>query len=146
MEKAKKKKVLNLVEIIVGIVFVLCFIGCSILKMPYTLLISIFIGITNIIPFFGPFIGAIPSFFIILLQDPVMSLYFLIFIFILQQIDGNIIGPKILGDTTGLSSFWVLFSILIGGGLFGFWGMLFGVPVFAVVYYLLQEMINSCRS
>ena len=102
----------------------------SFLQMPYTLLISVIIGVTNIIPFFGPFIGAIPSFIIIVLQNPVQGLYFLIFIVVLQQIDGNIIGPKILGNTTGVSSFWVLFSILLFGGLWGLVGMVIAVPLF----------------
>jgi len=120
------------------IIGVLCFIGVSILKMPYPLLISVFIGVTNIIPFFGPFIGAIPSAFLILLIDPGKCLIFIIFIFLLQQLDGNIIGPAILGDSTGVSPFWIVFSILLGGGLFGFIGMLLGVPTFAVLYYLVK--------
>ena len=120
------------------IIGVLCFIGVTILKMPYPLLISVFIGITNIIPFFGPFIGAIPSAFLILLIDPGKCLIFILFIFLLQQLDGNIIGPAILGDSTGVSPFWIVFSILLGGGLYGFIGMLLGVPTFAVVYYLVK--------
>lgn len=119
----------------------LCFIGFSILDMPYTLLISVIVGVTNIIPFFGPFIGGIPSAFLILMASPVKCLWFIIFIIILQQIDGNIIGPKILGDKTNLSSFWVLFAILFFSGLFGFIGMIIGVPVFAVIYHLAQELI-----
>ena len=118
------------------IIGILCFIGVSILKMPYPLLVSVFIGITNIIPFFGPFIGAIPSAFLILLISPGKCLIFILFIFLLQQLDGNIIGPAILGDSTGVSPFWIVFSILLGGGLFGFIGMLLGVPTFAVIYYL----------
>jgi len=120
------------------IIGVLCFIGVTILKMPYPLLISVFIGVTNIIPFFGPFIGAIPSAFLILLIDPGKCLIFILFIFLLQQLDGNIIGPAILGDSTGVSPFWIVFSILVGGGLFGFLGMLLGVPTFAVLYYLVK--------
>ncbi len=120
------------------IIGMLCFIGVTILKMPYPLLISVFVGITNIIPFFGPFIGAIPSAFLILLIDPGKCLIFILFIFLLQQLDGNIIGPAILGDTTGVSPFWIVFSILLGGGLFGFLGMLLGVPTFAVIYYLVK--------
>jgi len=120
------------------IIGILCFIGVSILKMPYPLLVSVFIGITNIIPFFGPFIGAIPSAFLILLIDPGKCLIFILFIFLLQQLDGNIIGPAILGDSTGVSPFWIVFSILLGGGLFGFIGMLLGVPTFAVIYYLVK--------
>ena len=125
-----------------AIIGVLCYICLLIMKMPYTLLVSVFVGLTNIIPFFGPFIGAIPSVIIIALADPIKGIYFLIFIFILQQVDGNIIGPKILGDSTGLSAFWVMFSILIGGGLFGFLGMLLGVPVFAMIYYIIRRLVN----
>ena len=120
------------------IIGILCFIGVSILKMPYPLLISVFVGITNIIPFFGPFIGAIPSAFLILLISPGKCLIFILFIFLLQQLDGNIIGPAILGDSTGVSPFWIVVSILVGGGLFGFIGMLLGVPTFAVLYYLVK--------
>ena len=126
-------------SIIIGVI---CFIGCSILRMPYTLLVSVIIGITNIIPFFGPFIGAVPCLIIVTITDPLHGLYLLIFILVLQQVDGNIIGPKILGDSTGLSSFWVIFAITVGGGLFGFAGMLFGVPTFAVIYYLIQRLIT----
>ena len=125
-------------SIIIGI---LCFIGCSILRMPYTLLVSVIIGVTNIIPFFGPFIGAIPCLIIVTITDPLHGLYLLIFVLVLQQVDGNIIGPKILGDSTGLSSFWVIFAIMVGGALFGFTVMLFGVPAFAVIYYLGQRLI-----
>ena len=127
-------------SIIIGI---LCFLGLSIMKMPYTLLVSVIVGVTNVIPFFGPFIGAIPSAFLILLASPIHCLYFLIFILLLQQFDGNILGPKILGDTTGISSFWVLFSILLFGGLLGFVGMIIGVPIFAVFYRLLGDFING---
>ncbi len=119
----------------------LCFIGFSILDIPYPLLISVIVGVTNIIPFFGPFIGGIPSAFIILMASPIKCLWFIIFIIILQQIDGNIIGPKILGDKTNLNSFWVLFAIMLFSGLFGFMGMIIGVPVFAVIYHLAQELI-----
>lgn len=122
----------------------ICFVGCSILRMPYTLLVSVIIGVTNIIPFFGPLIGAVPCLIIVTITDPLHGLYLLIFILILQQVDGNIIGPKILGDSTGLSSFWVIFAIMVGGGLFGFAGMLFGVPAFAVIYYLCQRLITHC--
>ena len=118
------------------IIGVLCFIGVSILKMPYPLLISVIVGVTNVIPFFGPYIGAIPSAFLVLLIDPGKCLIFLIFILALQQLDGNVIGPAILGDSTGVSPFWIIVSILVGGGLFGFIGMLLGVPTFAVIYYL----------
>ena len=117
-----------------AIIGLICYIVCAILKMPYALLVSVIIGVTNIIPFFGPLIGAIPSAFIILLVDPLKCLIFVIFIIILQQIDGNIIGPKILGSSIGINGFWVMFSIILGAGLFSFWGMLLGVPVFVVIY------------
>ena len=110
--------------------------------MPYTLLVSVIVGVTNVIPFFGPLIGAVPCVIIVTITDPIHGLYLLIFILILQQVDGNIIGPKILGDSTGLSSFWVIFAIMVGSGLFGFVGMLFGVPAFAVIYYLIQQLIS----
>ncbi len=126
-----------------AIIGVLCFIGLSILDMPYTMLVSVIVGVTNVIPFFGPYIGAIPSAVLILLADPRMGVYFIIFIIALQQFDGNVLGPKILGDTTGLSAFWVVFSILIGGGLFGFPGMILGVPTFAVIYYIVNMLVNS---
>ena len=117
-----------------AIIGLICYVVCAILKMPYALLVSVIIGVTNIIPFFGPLIGAIPSAFIILLVDPLKCLIFVIFIIILQQIDGNIIGPKILGSSIGINGFWVMFSIILGAGLFSFWGMLLGVPVFVVIY------------
>lgn len=125
-----------------AIIGVLCFIGLSVLKMPYTLLVSVIVGVTNVIPFFGPYIGAIPSAILIMLSDPKMGIYFILFILVLQQLDGNVIGPKILGDSTGLSAFWVMFSILLGGGLFGFVGMILGVPTFAVIYYVTNMLIN----
>ncbi len=125
-----------------AIIGVLCFIGLSVLNMPYTLLVSVIVGVTNVIPFFGPYIGAIPSAILIMLSDPRMGLYFIIFILVLQQLDGNVIGPKILGDSTGLSAFWVVFAILLGGGLFGFLGMILGVPTFAVIYYIANMLIN----
>lgn len=124
------------------IIGILCFVGLSVIRMPYTMLISVVIGVTNVVPFFGPYIGAIPSAFLILLVDPIKCLYFVVFILILQQIDGNIIGPKILGDSTGLSAFWVIFSILLFGGLFGFVGMLIGVPTFGVIYYLVKSGVE----
>ena len=120
------------------IIGILAFVVLSICKMPYTLLISVIIGITNIIPFFGPFIGAIPSFFIILFVSPIKALWFLVIVLIIQQIDGNIIGPKILGDSIGISPFWILFSILIFGKLLGVVGMIIGVPVFAVIYSVIK--------
>ena len=125
------------------IIGILCFICLYIFKFPYAMLVSVIVGVTNIIPFFGPFIGAVPSAILIFLVDPIKGLYFILFILVLQQIDGNIIGPKILGDSTGLSAFWVIFSILVGGGLFGFVGMLLGVPVFAVFYFVIGEVLNS---
>lgn len=128
------------------IIGLLCFVGVTVLDMPYAILVSVIVGVTNVIPFFGPYIGAIPSTFLILLVDPMKALYFVIFILILQQIDGNIIGPKILGEFTGLSAFWVVFAILLGGGLFGFFGMLLGVPVFAVIYYIFGQLIEHMLS
>ena len=125
-----------------AIIGVICYVGCSILRIPDTMLVSVIIGVTNIIPLFGPFIGAIPALLLVVIQSPWHALYLLIFIIVLQQVDGNIIGPKILGDSTGLSSFWVLFAILIGGGMFGFLGMLLGVPVFALIYYIMRRLVN----
>ncbi len=122
-----------------AIIGVLCYIVCIIVGFPSALLVSVIIGVTNVIPFFGPFIGAVPATLLILIEDPVKALWFVLFIFILQQLDGNVIGPKILGDTTGLSSFWVLFSILLFGGLWGFVGMIVGVPLFAVLYDLIRK-------
>lgn len=123
------------------IIGMLCFIVMRILKMDFVVLISVIIGVTNIIPFFGPFFGAIPSALLLLMAAPKQVIPFIIFIVILQQFDGNILGPKILGDSTGLTPFWVMFSIFVGGGLFGFAGMLLGVPVFAVIYALFSEFI-----
>ena len=119
----------------------ICYAGMMILGLPYAILISVIVGVTNIIPFFGPYIGAIPSAIILLTVSPMSCLIFVVFIVILQQVDGNIIGPKILGSSTGLSGIWVLFSILLFGGLFGFVGMLIGVPVFAVIYDLIRQLI-----
>ena len=116
------------------IIGILCFIFSSLFKFPYAPLVSLVVGLTNIIPFFGPFLGAIPSAFLILLDSPIQCFYFVIFIFALQQFDGNFLGPWILGDSTGLSSFWVIVAILVGGGLWGVAGMFFGVPVFACIY------------
>lgn len=125
------------------IIGVICLICCEIFQFPYPALIATVVGVTNIIPFFGPFIGAIPCILIILLVNPLQSLYFALFIFVLQQFDGNILGPKILGDSTGLDAFWVLFSILLFGGLFGFVGMVLGVPVFAMIYSILNRLVRS---
>ena len=124
------------------IIGVLCFIFSNIFHFPYAPLISVIIGVTNIIPFFGPFLGAIPSLFLILLVEPVKALYFLIFVIALQQLDGNVIGPKILGDKTGLSSLWVIVAILVGGSFFGVPGMFFGVPVFACAYTLIRFLVE----
>ena len=124
------------------IIGVIAYIVLSIMKMPDTILVAVVIGVTNIIPFFGPFIGAVPSFLIIVLQNPIQGLYFLIFVIVLQQIDGNIIGPKILGNSTGLSPFWVVFSILVFGGLWGFAGMILGVPLMAVIQYIVQQILS----
>ncbi|MCD7886750.1 MAG: AI-2E family transporter [Clostridiales bacterium] len=125
------------------IVGVICFIGMLILRMPYAVLVSVIVGVTNVIPFFGPYIGMIPSFLLILMVSPVKSLIFLVFILVLQQFDGNYLGPRILGNVTGLSSFWVLFAIITFGGLFGFGGVLVGVPVFAVIYDILRQLVNE---
>ena len=121
---------------------ILCFIFMIVFKMPYPLIIAVIVGVTNVIPYFGPFIGAIPSGLLVLLVDPSKCIGFLIFIFILQQFDGNILGPKILGSKTGLSSFWVLFSLLIFGGLFGMVGMLIGVPLFSILYSFINGVIK----
>ena len=126
-----------------AIIGLLCFIGLTILNMPYTMLVSVIVGVTNVIPFFGPYIGAIPSTILIALEDPMKGVYFLIFILVLQQFDGNILGPKILGNSTGLSAFWVVTSILLGGGLFGFVGMVMGVPTFAVIYYIVDMILDN---
>ena len=124
-----------------AIIGLICYIVCAILNMPYALLVSVIVGVTNIIPFFGPFIGAVPSAIIILMVSPMKCLIFVIFIIILQQVDGNIIGPKILGSSIGINGFWVMFSIILGAGLFGFWGMLLGVPVFVVIYTGINSLI-----
>ena len=125
------------------IVGVLCFIGLSILRVPYSLLISVLVGVTNVIPYFGPFLGAIPAALILLMINPMKCLVFLIFVVILQQFDGNVIGPKILGDSTGLSGFWVIFSITIFGGLFNVFGMFIGVPLFAVLYAAIKTFVAN---
>lgn len=126
-----------------SIIGVLCFIGMSVMQMPFALLISVLIGVSNIIPFFGPFLGAIPSAILILIVDPWKCLWFIIFIVVLQQFDGNILGPRILGGSTGLSAFWVTFAIVVFGGLFGFTGMIIGVPTFALIYSILSELIEN---
>ena len=120
----------------------LCFFSMTFLKIDYALLISVVVGITNILPFFGPFIGAIPSIIILLLISPWQALKFAILILIIQQIDGNIIGPRVLGDSLGLSPFWIMLSIIVGSGLFGFAGILLGVPVFAMIYAIIQTVVE----
>ena len=125
-------------SLIIGIIALVC---CNMLGFPYPALLATIIGVTNVIPFFGPFIGAIPCALLVFLDSPIKCLYFAVFILVLQQFDGNILGPKILGDSTGLASFWVLFSILLFGGLFGFAGMVLGVPVFAMIYSVLRRLV-----
>ena len=125
------------------IIGILCFIGMSILKYEYALLISFIVGVTNVIPFFGPMFGAIPSVLLLLMIDPWHALWFAVFIFALQQLDGNVIGPKILGDSTGLPALWVMFAILVGGALWGVAGMFVGVPLFAVIYRFSKEIFEN---
>lgn len=129
-------------SIIIGL---LCFIGTSIIGTPYAALVSVIIGVTNVIPFFGPYLGAIPCALFVLIVDlahPMNCVYFVIFIFLLQQFDGNVLGPKILGDSTGLSGLWVITSITLFGGLFGIFGMIIGVPIFAVLYSAIKRIVN----
>lgn len=123
------------------IIGVLCFVGCRILSFPYPVLLALIIGVTNIIPFFGPFIGAIPCILLIFMINPLQSLYFAIFILALQQFDGNILGPKILGESTGISSFWVIFAITLFGGIWGVTGMIVGVPLFAVIFAIIKTVL-----
>ncbi|MBQ9046867.1 MAG: AI-2E family transporter [Solobacterium sp.] len=125
------------------IIGVICWISCTIMRIPYAPLISVVIGITNMIPVFGPFIGAVPSILILLFISPMKALEFLIFIVILQQVDGNILGPYILGDSMGLPAIWIMFAIIVGGSLFGMLGMVLGVPVFSVFYILTKDWINK---
>lgn len=130
-------------SIIIGLI---CFVGTTILNTPYAVLVSVIIGVTNVIPFFGPFLGAIPCSILIFVVDPMHPLnclYFVIFILLLQQFDGNILGPKILGESTGITGFWVIFSITVFGGLFGVLGMIVGVPIFAVIYASIKSLVNS---
>ena len=122
------------------IIGVLTFVVLKICSIPFALMISVIVGVTNVIPFFGPFIGAIPSVFILMLEEPIDALYFIIIIIVIQQLDGNVIGPKIVGNAIGISSFWVLVAVLVGGGLFGFPGMALGVPVFAVIYRYIDKL------
>ncbi len=128
------------------IIGIMCFIGCTIFNFPYPVVVAVIVGVTNVIPFFGPFVGAIPCAVLILMVSPIKCLYFCIFILALQQFDGNVLGPKILGNTTGLSSFWVLFSIILFGGMFGFIGMIIAVPLFAVIYSLVSSFTNHLLS
>ena len=128
-------------SLIIGII---CFIFSSLIHLPYALLVSLIVGVTNVIPFFGPYLGAIPSAILILLVNPIQSLYFLIMIIIIQQFDGNFLGPKILGNSTGLSSFWVIFAVTVFGGFFGIIGMIAGVPIFACIYAWVSRFIRHC--
>lgn len=130
-------------SLIVGII---CFICLTFLKMPYALLVSVIVGVTNIIPMFGPFIGAIPSAFLILLVSPSKCIVFLIFVIILQQLDGNVIGPRILGNSTGLSALYVTVAMLLFGKLMGFMGMIVGVPLFATMYYIVKRLAEYSLS
>lgn len=125
------------------IIGILCFFGMSIIGFEFTMLISFIVCCTNVIPFFGPLLGAIPSILILLMVDPWQALWFAIFVFVLQQLDGNVIGPKILGDSTGLPALWVMFAILVGGGIFGIIGMFIGVPAFAVIYKFTKEFLEK---
>ena len=127
-------------SIIIGI---LCFIAMLFINKEYATLIAVIVGITNIIPFFGPIIGAVPCALLLLIVDPFECLIFVIMIIILQQLDGNVIGPAILGDSVGLSSLWIMFAILVGGAYFGFFGMLLGVPVVAVIYYIIKGIVDD---
>ena len=127
-------------SIIVGMI---SFLVMTIFNWPYAILISFIIGITNMIPVLGPFIGAIPSIFILFIVDPMVSLWFLVFIILLQQLDGNVIGPMVLGDSMGLPGLWIMFAIVIGGGFFGILGMFVGVPIFAVIYTIIKEIVDQ---
>ena len=127
-------------SLVIGIV---CYICMVVMNMPYAPLIGVVVGVTNMIPVFGPFLGAIPCAIILLLIDPIKAIEFVIFILILQQVDGNIIGPYILGDSMGLPTLWIMFAILIGGALFGVAGMFLGVPVFSVIYVLVREWTHE---
>ena len=124
------------------IIGVLCYLGCWMLRIPNTLLISVFVGVTNIIPFFGPLIGAVPATLLILIESPIKAVWFVIFVVILQQLDGNVIGPRILGNKIGISGFWVMFAIIFFGGIWGIFGMVIGVPLFAVIYDLVRKLVK----
>lgn len=126
-----------------AIIGLLCYLGCTILRMPNTLLVSVFIGVTNVIPFFGPFIGAVPSTLLILIEDPIKAVWFVLFVLVLQQLDGNVIGPRIMGNRIGISGFWIMFAIIFFGGTWGVVGMVVGVPLFAVIYDLVKKLVRS---
>lgn len=123
------------------IIGVLCYIGCWIFRFPNALMVSAIIGVTNVIPIFGPFVGAVPATLLILMESPIQALWFALFVLVLQQLDGNVIGPMILGDATGVSSFWVLFSIILFGGMWGIVGMIVAVPLFAVIYNIIRRLV-----
>ena len=125
-----------------AIIGIMCYIGCLILRIEYAVLVSFIVGVTNVIPFFGPLIGMIPGTLILLTVSPLQAIIFLVFVILLQQFDGNILGPKILGGSVGINGFWVMFSIIVGAGLFGFAGMLLGVPVFVVIYTFFTNLVN----
>ncbi len=125
-----------------AIIGIMCYVFCAIVNMPYALLVSVIVGVTNVIPFFGPFIGAVPSALIVFMESPWMCLVFVIFVILLQQFDGNFLGPKILGNSVGINGFWIMFSIIVGSGLFGFMGMLLGVPVFVLIYTFFTNLVN----
>lgn len=127
-------------SIIIGI---LCFIGMSIFGFDYAVLMSVIVAITNLVPVFGPIVGAVVTIFIMLMINPIEAIWFAIFLLVLQQLDGNFIGPKILGNSIGISGFWIMASVIIGSGLFGFWGMLLAVPIFSTLYVLLSRHVNS---
>ena len=126
-----------------AIIGVMCYVGALLLKLPYPVLIAVVVGVTNVIPFFGPFIGAIPCLIILVVIDPWAALKFLVFIFALQQFDGNLLGPKILGGSLGLPTLWIMFAIIVGGALFGVPGMVISVPIFSVLYILVRDWINA---
>ena len=125
------------------IIGVICYVGMLVLGLSYPLLLSVIVGVTNMIPVFGPFIGAIPGSLILLLVDPLQALWFILFIILLQQFDGNFLGPRILGDSMGLPSLWIMFAIVVGGGYFGVVGMFLGVPIFAVIYIVSKKIISN---
>jgi predicted PurR-regulated permease PerM len=125
------------------IVGVVCYVFMAAFRMPYAVLIAVIVGITNVIPFFGPFVGGIPSAIILLLENPANSLIFVVFIVIIQQLDGNVLFPALQGSKSGVSGFWILFAILLFGGMFGFTGFLLGVPVFAVIYEAVRSLART---